>query len=73
MYLLMARSVRYKNQKIIKDETKSYYGKKKQTTRKVILIYDEIRRIGFLFVSKSGRRHDKRLLDKSGVMLVFSE
>jgi DDE superfamily endonuclease len=32
------------------------------------LICDENRRISFLSVSKSGRRHDKRLLDKSGVM-----
>lgn len=48
-----------------KHRCKTYSGKKKQTTRKVIVVTDEYRRIGLLSTSKSGRRHDKRLLDKA--------
>ena len=53
--------------KATKARAKTYSGKKKQTTRKIIVITDENKRIGFLSSSKSGRRHDKKLLDKSGV------
>ena len=51
-----------------KRRSKTYSGKKKQTTRKVLLACDEKRRVGYLSPSKSGRRHDKRLLDKSGII-----
>ena len=44
---------------------KTYSGKKKQTTRKVLVLCDEQRRIGWLSPSRSGRRHDKRLWDKT--------
>lgn len=43
---------------------KMYSGKKKQTTRKVLIMTDETRRIGFITISKNGRRHNKHLLDK---------
>ena len=53
--------------KAAKARAKTYSGKKKQTTRKLIVMTDENKRIGFLSSSKSGRRHDKRLLDKSDI------
>jgi hypothetical protein len=51
-----------------KRRSKTYSGKKKQTTRKVIIACDEKRRVGYLSQSKSGRRHDKRLLDKADIL-----
>lgn len=48
-----------------KARTKTYSGKKKQTTRKIIIITDENKRIGYLSKSKSGRRHDKKIFDKN--------
>jgi hypothetical protein len=51
-----------------KRRNKNYSGKKKQTTRKLILVCDEKRRVGYLSPSKSGRRHDKRLLDKADIV-----
>jgi len=51
-----------------KRRTKTYSGKKKQTTRKLIIACDEKRRVGYLSPSKSGRRHDKRLLDKADIV-----
>jgi hypothetical protein len=51
-----------------KRRNKTYSGKKKQTTRKVIIACDEKRRVGYLSPSKSGRRHDKRLLDKADLV-----
>ena len=44
---------------------KLYSGKKKCCTRKNIIAVDDKKRIGFLTPTKSGRRHDKRLTDKS--------
>lgn len=49
----------------IKRRNKLYSGKKKATTRKNLIIADRTRRIGVLTVTKSGRRHDKRILDKN--------
>lgn len=51
-----------------KRRRKTYSGKKKQTTRKMLIMSDDKRRIGFLSKSKSGRRHDKRLLDKADLL-----
>lgn len=51
-----------------KHRRKTYSGKKKQTTRKLLVVTDESKRIGFLAPSKNGRRHDKRLLDKTGII-----
>ena len=43
---------------------KLYSGKRKANTRKNIIMANEQRRILFLSPTKSGRRHDKRLVDK---------
>ena len=47
-----------------KQQTKTYSGKKKTTTRKNIIMTDDNKRVLFLSPTKSGRRHDKRLTDK---------
>lgn len=44
---------------------KHYSGKKKCHTRKTIVMVDAHKRIGVMSPTKSGRRHDKRLADKS--------
>lgn len=46
-------------------QKKLYSGKKKTHTRKNILVCDENKRILVLSPTKSGRRHDKKLLDKT--------
>lgn len=51
-----------------KRRNKLYSGKKKATTRKVVIMSDEKRRILLLSPTKSGRRHDKRIADKYGVV-----
>ena len=48
-----------------KRQNKLYSGKKKATTRKNVIVSDENKRILFLSPTKSGRRHDKRIIDKS--------
>lgn len=48
-----------------KRRNKLYSGKKKATTRKNIVVSDEKRTILILTPTKSGRRHDKRLIDKA--------
>lgn len=50
-----------------KKRKKLYSGKKKRFTRKTIVVADEKKRILILTPTKSGRRHDKRLWDKSGL------
>lgn len=50
-----------------KRQNKLYSGKRKTTTRKNIVVADENKKILYLTPTKSGRRHDKRLLDKSGI------
>lgn len=50
-----------------KKQNKLYSGKKKSTTRKNIIISDQNKKIMFLSKTKSGRRHDKRLYDKSEI------
>lgn len=50
-----------------KRRKKLYSGKKKRFTRKAIVVADERKRILVLTPTKSGRRHDKRLWDKSGL------
>ena len=45
-------------------ERKTYSGKKKAHTRKNLIVADERKRILFVSPTKSGRRHDKRVLDK---------
>ena len=47
-----------------KRRNKLYSGKKKATTRKNIILNDEKKKILFMSKTKSGRRHDKRIVDK---------
>lgn len=48
-----------------KKRDKLYSGKKKSHTRKSIVVSDDKQRILLLAQAKSGRRHDKRLVDKN--------
>lgn len=50
-----------------KSQRKHYSGKKKQETRKNIVLTDENRQILCLSNTKRGRRHDKRLSDNIGL------
>jgi hypothetical protein len=50
-----------------KKQNKTYSGKKKLHARKQIVLADEHKRILVLTPTKSGRRHDKKLADKSGL------
>ena len=54
--------------KNLKRRNKLYSGKKKATTRKTLVVSDEKRRILLLSPTKSGRRHDKRVADKFGIV-----
>lgn len=47
-----------------KKQNKLYSGKKKRHMKKSIIAVDEKKRILLVTVTKSGRRHDKRLADK---------
>jgi hypothetical protein len=53
-----------KNQK---KRNKLYSGKKKATTRKTVVVNDEKKHILILTPTHSGRKHDKKILDKHGV------
>lgn len=57
--------------KDLKRRKKLYSGKKKSTARKTIVLSDEKKRILFMTAAKSGRRHDKRLADKAGLIEVI--
>lgn len=50
-----------------RKQNKTYSGKKKTTTRKNIVVSDEHKKIMYLSDTKSGRRHDKKLVDKMGI------
>jgi hypothetical protein len=50
-----------------KKQQKMYSGKKKQHTRKSIVVADNTRHILVITKQKSGRRHDKRLTDKESI------
>lgn len=51
--------------KKLKKRDKLYSGKKKSHTRKSVIVSDERKRILLLSQCKSGRRHDKRIVDKN--------
>lgn len=59
---------RVQKPKNLKKRNKLYSGKKKATTRKTLVMSDEKRRILLLSPTKSGRRHDKRIADKFGIV-----
>jgi len=48
-------------------KNKLYSGKKKTTTKKTLVLNDEKKRIILMTPAKSGRRHDKRITDKTGL------
>ena len=50
-----------------KKQNKLYSGKKKRHMKKSIIAVDERKRILLVTITKSGRRHDKRLADKDGL------
>lgn len=60
---------RVQKPKNIKKRNKLYSGKKKATTRKVIIASDERKRILYMSKTKSGRRHDKRIADKENMFV----
>lgn len=51
-----------------KQQKKLYSGKKKSHTRKNIIACNDERKILIMTPTKSGRKHDKRLLDKSDLI-----
>jgi hypothetical protein len=53
--------------KNLKKRNKLYSGKKKATTRKVVIASDEKKYIHYMSKTKSGRRHDKRIADKEHI------
>lgn len=56
-----------------KKRKKVYSGKKKQFTRKTIIVVDERKKILIMTPTKSGRRHDKRLADKAGIPNILPD
>lgn len=48
-----------------KNQNKQYSGKKKTHTRKNVIMANEKKKILFLSKTKSGKRHDKKIFDKS--------
>lgn len=58
---------RVQKPKNLKKRNKLYSGKKKSTTRKIVIVSDERRYIHYMSKTKSGRRHDKRIADKEGL------
>lgn len=55
------------------SQQKNYSGKKKMHTRKSVIISDNQRKVLVLTKQKSGRRHDKRLGDKSNLFTSLPE
>lgn len=51
-----------------KKQKQNYSGKKKRHTRKNIVVSDNDRKILCLTRTKNGKAHDKKLLDKSGLV-----
>lgn len=59
---------RVEKPKNLKKRRKLYSGKKKTTTRKTVVVNDKQKRILVVTPTKSGRRHDKRIVDKNQLM-----
>lgn len=62
---------RVQKPKNLKKRNKLYSGKKKATTRKTVIVSDEHKRILYMTPTKSGRRHDKRIADKYGIVSII--
>lgn len=56
-----------------KKQNKLYSGKKKMTTRKTVILATEKKHILFMSPTKSGRRHDKRIVDKFHVIQTIPD
>lgn len=56
-----------------KKQNKTYSGKKKQHTRKSVVVSDKNRRVLVVTKQKSGRRHDKRLADKENIFEMIPQ
>ena len=54
--------------KNLKKRNRLYSGKKKTTTRKTVILSNDQTQILLMTSTKSGRRHDKRLADKAGLI-----
>lgn len=59
---------RVQKPKNLKKRNKLYSGKKKATTRKIVIMNDEKKYVHYMSKTKSGRRHDKRIADKEGML-----
>jgi hypothetical protein len=59
---------RVQKPKNLKKRNRLYSGKKKATTRKTVIVSNDQKRILLMTPTKSGRRHDKRIADKAGVI-----
>lgn len=59
---------RVQKPKNLKKRNKLYSGKKKSTTRKIVVVSDERKYVHYMSKTKSGRRHDKRIADKEGML-----
>lgn len=59
---------RVQKPKNLKQRNKLYSGKKKAPTRKTLILADEHKYIHYMSKTKSGRRHDKRIADKEGMV-----
>jgi len=57
----------------LKKRNRLYSGKKKATTRKNIILNTEKKGILFMSPTKSGRRRDKRVTDKFGIVKAIPE
>lgn len=64
---------RVEKPKNLRKRKKLYSGKKKATTRKTMVVTDEHKRILIMPPTKSGRRHDKRLLDKQHLVSMIPD
>lgn len=58
---------RVQKPKNLKKRNRLYSGKKKTTTRKIVMMSDEYKYIHYQSKTKSGRRHDKRIADKERI------
>ena len=59
---------RVQKPKSLKRRNRLYSGKKKTTSRKTVIVSNDQKKILLMTPAKSGRRHDKRIADKMGII-----
>lgn len=64
---------RVQKPKSLKKRNRLYSGKKKTTTRKTVIVSNDKKQILLMTQAKSGRRHDKRIADKAGVIQAIPQ